>query len=81
MTHFTESTIEQAAIEWQETRKASRVNPRHTWPGSLGRRVTSLSRKPFGSKTEVRALASVRDSLLPKLMRGEVRVKDVEKIR
>jgi len=27
---------------------------------------------------ECRTLASLRDSLLPKLMRGEVRVKDVQ---
>ena len=31
------------------------------------------------NKTCFCTLASLRDSLLPKLMRGEVRVKDVEK--
>jgi len=32
-------------------------------------------KRPLGSKTESRTLASLRDGLLPKLMRGEVRVK------
>ena len=38
-------------------------------------RAANLGRRPLGSKNEIRTLASLRDSLLPKLMRGEVRVK------
>jgi hypothetical protein len=54
----------------KKTLKVSIVNPRHVSPRSLGNRVAGQSRKPLGS-----TLASLRDSLLPKLMRGEVRVK------
>jgi type I restriction enzyme S subunit len=39
-----------------------------------------LISKIFANAKESRTLASLRDSLLPKLMRGVVRVKDVEKI-
>ena len=60
---LTESTIEQAAIDWLK---------------DLGYDYAFGPEIAFDS--DVRTLASLRDSLLPKLMRGEVRVKDVEKI-
>jgi type I restriction enzyme S subunit len=41
--------------------------------------VTPLMDAILNNQRESRTLASLRDSLLPKLMRGEVRVKDVEK--
>lgn len=41
--------------------------------------VEPLYQKIVANLKESRTLASLRDSLLPKLMRGEVRVKDVEK--
>ena len=54
MTHFTESTIEETALEWFK---------------DLGYTIV------FGGDIAPRnTLASLRDSLLPKLMRGEVRV-------
>jgi type I restriction enzyme S subunit len=40
--------------------------------------VEPLHRKLLNNLGEARTLASLRDTLLPKLMRGEVRVKDVE---
>jgi len=40
--------------------------------------VESLYQKIVANLKESRTLASLRDTLLPKLMRGEVRVKDVE---
>ncbi len=40
----------------------------------------SLFDKISANEEESRTLANLRDSLLPKLMRGEVRVKDVEEI-
>ncbi len=41
--------------------------------------VSPLLKKYRANEKESRTLGSLRDSLLPKLMRGEVRVKDVEK--
>jgi hypothetical protein len=58
MSGFTESTIEQAAIEWLK---------------DLGYAYAFAPEIAFDSS--VRTLASLRDTLLPKLMRGEVRVK------
>ena len=69
--NFTESTIEQAAIDWEETLKVFTANLRHVGQESLAYRGAYRSRKPLGSER----LASLRDVLLPKLMRGEVRVK------
>jgi hypothetical protein len=54
----------------KETLKVFTVNHRHVGQESLVRSGASQSRKPLGS--EIRA--SLRDGLLPKLMRGEVRV-------
>ncbi len=60
-TKFTESTIEQAAIDWlQELGYTYAFGPEIAFDGS------------------VRKLTSLRDSLLPKFMRGEVCVKEVE---
>jgi len=60
MTNFTESTIEQAAIDWlQELSYNYAFGPEIAFDGVI--RVVRLW-----------------DSLLPKLMKGEVRVKDVE---
>lgn len=59
---FTESTIEQAAIDWlKDLGYSYAFGPEIAFDGI------------------VHALASLRDTLLPKLMRGEVRVKDVER--
>ncbi len=58
MTHFTESTIEETALDWL---KDNAIALDCDFPRE-------------------NTLASLRDSLLPKLMRGEVRVKEVEKI-
>ena len=38
--------------------------------------VTPLFGKVFNNSKEIRALAEIRDILLPKLMRGEVRVQE-----
>lgn len=57
---FTESTIEQAALDW---------------PQELGCNYAFGPEIAFDGVVRV---ASLRDSLLPKLMRGEVRVRDVE---
>ena len=72
----------------KKTLKVFTVNHRHGRQGSLARSGASQSRKPLGSAlgmddvigTEscARTLASPRDGLLPKLMRGEVRVGEVE---
>ena len=55
----------------KETLKVFTVNRRHVRQESLAKRDAGQSRKPLGSGR----LAGLRDSLLPKLMRGEVRVK------
>ena len=46
----------------------------------FGEFAGSVIEKVRANDEESRTLGSLRDSLLPKLMRGEVRVKDVEKI-
>jgi hypothetical protein len=58
MTYFTESTIEQAAIDWVK---------------DLGYDYAFGTEIAFDGA--VGTLGRLRDSLLPKLMRGEVRVK------
>ncbi len=60
-------------MNMEETLKVFTVNRGHVGRGSLANQGARQSRKPLGSGT--RARASLRDSLLPKLMRGEVRVK------
>ena len=57
----------------KETLKVFTVNRRHVRQGSLAERGACHPRKPLGSGTCTPA--SLRDSLLPRLMRGEVRVK------
>jgi len=54
MTQFTESIIEETALEWLKDMGCQRI--------------------AFG-ETDERILVSLRNSLPPKLMRGEVRVK------
>jgi hypothetical protein len=54
----------------KETLKVFLVNGHHVWQESLANLHESQSRKPLGS--EIRA--SLRDGLLPRLMRDEVRV-------
>ena len=61
MNNFTESTIEQAASEWLQSLG---------YNYAFGPEITFFHGE---SQTQ----ASLRDSLPPKLMRGEVRVKDV----
>ncbi|MGH3245053.1 MAG: hypothetical protein ACRDOI_02435 [Trebonia sp.] len=39
-----------------------------------------LDRRLASAYDEIRALASLRDTLLPKLMSGEIRVRDAEKV-
>lgn len=61
-TDFTESTIEQAAIDWLKNLSYTYAfDPEIAFDGFA------------------RTLVSLRDSLLPKFMRGEVCVKEVEK--
>lgn len=62
MSNFTESTIEQAAIDWLK---------------ELGYDYVFGPGIAFFNGAS-RVLACLEYSLLPKLMRGEVRVKDVE---
>lgn len=45
----------------------------------MGKVMSPLLDKIIINNLEMRTLASLRDSLLPKLMRGEVRLKDVER--
>lgn len=41
--------------------------------------ITPLFHRVLGNINESRALATLRDSLLPKLISGELRVKDAER--
>jgi hypothetical protein len=47
MTPFTESTIEQAAIDWEETLKVFTVNFRHVGRESLAKRGARSARETF----------------------------------
>ena len=38
-----------------------------------------IARRLTGSAKEIQILSKLRDTLLPKLMKGEIRVKDAEK--
>ena len=55
------------------------VQPPHDVIQKFEHQVIRLMDAILNNQKESRTLASLRDSLLPKLMRGEVRVKDVEK--
>jgi type I restriction enzyme S subunit len=46
---------------------------------AFGALVEPWFRKASASERESRALAALRDALLPKLIRGEIRVKDAER--
>jgi hypothetical protein len=60
----------------KETLKVFTVNCRLVGQRHLANLGVSQSRKPLGSKTEVRTLARLRERLsMPRVMRGEVRVK------
>lgn len=46
----------------------------------LEERLASLDRRVKSASTENRTLSTLRDTLLPKLMSGEIRVRDAEKV-
>jgi type I restriction enzyme S subunit len=46
----------------------------------FGERVKALFTRIFGNEEQSRTLAELRDTLLPKLLSGEVRVREAEKI-
>ena len=78
MTNFAESTIEEAAVEWL---KMSAL-PRKKAHGALIRMISGWTMLGLGRNRGVHLIRKIMvqdDALLPKLMRGEVRVKDVEK--
>ena len=51
------------------------VIPPETLLGEFDDRVSSMFEKIFINQTQIRTLAQLRDTLLPRLMSGEVRVK------
>jgi type I restriction enzyme R subunit len=71
MTTFTESDVEHAALAW-----LSELG----WQVKHGSEIASdglfAERRDFG---QVVLEQRLRDALLPKLIRGEIRVKDVER--
>ena len=62
----------------KETLKVFTVNRRHVRQESLAKRDASQSRKPLGSKPEVRTLVRLRDGVALSVLGRGVRVKDVE---
>ncbi|MET7298169.1 restriction endonuclease subunit S [Embleya sp. NPDC005575] len=54
------------------------VDPRQF--GTAGQRIQSMARRAATARAESRTLAALRDTLLPQLMSGRLRVKDAEKI-
>jgi hypothetical protein len=46
MTHFTESIIEQAAIDWEETPRVFIVNLRHVWQRRRTTKLTNSQENP-----------------------------------
>jgi len=55
------------------------VTPTEGVAKAFGELVEPLFRKAGQSARESRTLAALRDTLLPKLIRGEIRVKDAER--
>jgi type I restriction enzyme R subunit len=77
-TTFTESTVEQAALAWLselgwQVKHGADISP-------AGDTLTlPLSQWERESYSEVVLEQRLRDALLPKLIRGEIRVKDAER--
>jgi type I restriction enzyme R subunit len=68
---FSESTVEEAALEWLRATGWQIAHGPEIAPGS-----PSAKRADFGEVVLARRL---RDALLPKLISGELRVKDAER--
>lgn len=56
------------------------VVPPQEVAGAFGRQVAAMMKKIKGNDEQSRTLANQRDALLPKLLSGEVRVKNIERI-
>jgi type I restriction enzyme S subunit len=56
------------------------VFPPHPLLAEFERRVAPIFQRMLNSTLESRTLAALRDTLLPKLISGELRVKDAERI-
>ncbi|NEE53922.1 hypothetical protein G3M55_56145 [Streptomyces sp. SID8455] len=54
------------------------VDPRQF--GEVGDQIRSLAQSILAARRESKTLATLRDTLLPQLMSGRLRVKDAEKI-
>ena len=67
-------------IQRHHLRDAKVLVPRDKELKEMDKVMSPILEKIINNEKESRTLASLRDSLLPKLMRGEVRVKDVEDI-
>jgi type I restriction enzyme S subunit len=53
--------------------------PANSIPGEIDRRIAPLFERLWKREVESRTLAALRDALLPRLIFGELRVKDAER--
>ncbi|MDY7055403.1 restriction endonuclease subunit S [Limnospira fusiformis] len=56
------------------------VVPPHDFIKAADKRIAPFLQKFIANNLESKALSSIRDTLLPKLLSGEIRVKDAEKV-
>lgn len=72
MSRFTESAIEQAAYAWRES---------NYWPVHQGAEIAPGDlRAGLGAYGQILLAQRMRDALLPKLISGELRMKDTERL-
>lgn len=64
---------------WGEMARYPVVIPPDAIAGSFNKQIRSISDRLIASINESRTLAAIRDVLLPKLLSGEIQVKDAEK--
>jgi type I restriction enzyme S subunit len=79
-TDLTSGGTKMPRTSWEVMERYSLYLPQIGLMQAFQRIVDPLFRKIVSSIHETRTLANVRDLLLPKLMSGEIRVKDAEKI-
>ncbi|MFN6032716.1 MAG: restriction endonuclease subunit S, partial [Dolichospermum sp.] len=67
-------------IQRHHLKEAKVITPSFTLLSSMDKIMNPLFEQVINSNLESHILATLRDTLLPKLMSGEIRVKEAEKI-
>jgi type I restriction enzyme, S subunit len=81
--HFRETAADKATtmghIKREHLQQAKVVVPAGGTPGELDRLCSAIHQKQLANQVQSRTLATLRDTLLPKLISGELRIKDAER--